>query len=31
MGILIIEAGVGITVCGALLTIFHAINARDRC
>jgi len=31
MGILIIEAGVGITVCGALLTIFHVINAREHC
>ena len=30
-GILIIELGVGVTVCGALLTIFHAINARGRC
>lgn len=30
IGILIIEAGVGVTVCGALLAIFHAINARVR-
>lgn len=29
LGILLIEAGVGITVCGALLTIFHAFAARD--
>lgn len=28
MGIIIIEAGVGITVCGALLSIFHAFAAR---
>ena len=27
-GIIIIEAGVGITVCGALLSIFHAFAAR---
>jgi multicomponent Na+:H+ antiporter subunit B len=29
MGILIIEAGVGMTVCGALLCIFHAFAARE--
>jgi multicomponent Na+:H+ antiporter subunit B len=29
IGILAIEAGVGITVCGALLAIFHAFAARD--
>jgi multicomponent Na+:H+ antiporter subunit B len=29
IGILAIEAGVGITVCGALLSIFHAFAARD--
>ena len=29
-GILVIEAGVGITVCGALLGIFHAFAARER-
>lgn len=29
LGILLIEAGVGITVCGALLTIFHAFAARE--
>ena len=28
LGILIIEAGVGMAVCGALLTIFHAFAAR---
>ena len=28
LGIIIIEAGVGITVCGALLSIFHAFAAR---
>ena len=28
MGILVIEAGVGMAVCGALLTIFHAFAAR---
>ncbi len=30
MGLLIIEAGVGITVTGVLLTIFHAFAARER-
>ena len=29
IGILAIEAGVGVTVCGALLAIFHAFAARD--
>jgi len=29
IGIILIEAGVGITVCGALLSIFHAFAARD--
>lgn len=29
IGILVIEAGVGLTVCGALLAIFHAFAARD--
>ena len=29
IGILVIEAGVGLTVCGALLSIFHAFAARD--
>jgi multicomponent Na+:H+ antiporter subunit B len=29
IGILVIEAGVGITVCGALLSIFHAFAARN--
>lgn len=29
MGIILIEAGVGITVCGALLSIFHAFAARE--
>ncbi len=29
MGIIIIELGVGVTVCGALLAIFHAFAARD--
>ena len=29
IGILAIEAGVGVTVCGALLSIFHAFAARD--
>jgi multicomponent Na+:H+ antiporter subunit B len=28
IGIIAIEAGVGITVCGALLSIFHAFTAR---
>jgi multicomponent Na+:H+ antiporter subunit B len=28
LGILLIEAGVGMTVCGALLSIFHAFAAR---
>jgi multicomponent Na+:H+ antiporter subunit B len=30
LGILAIEAGVGITVCGALLSIFHAFTAREQ-
>jgi len=30
LGILIIEAGVGMAVCGALLSIFHAFAARER-
>ena len=30
MGLLLIEAGVGITVTGVLLTIFHAFAARER-
>lgn len=29
IGILVIEAGVGITVCGALLSIFHAFATRE--
>ncbi|MCP5002062.1 MAG: Na(+)/H(+) antiporter subunit B [Hyphomicrobiales bacterium] len=29
LGILLIEAGVGVTVCGALLLIFHAFVARE--
>ena len=29
MGIILIEAGVGITVCGSLLSIFHAFAARE--
>ncbi|GGA73414.1 cation:proton antiporter [Neiella marina] len=29
LGIILIEAGVGITVCGALLAIFHAFAARE--
>ncbi|MBX2857497.1 MAG: DUF4040 domain-containing protein [Cellvibrionaceae bacterium] len=29
LGILLIEAGVGITVCGSLLLIFHAFAARE--
>lgn len=29
MGIIIIEAGVGMAVCGALLSIFHAFAARE--
>lgn len=29
IGIIVIEAGVGITVCGALLSIFHAFAARE--
>lgn len=29
IGIIVIEAGVGITVCGALLAIFHAFAARE--
>jgi multicomponent Na+:H+ antiporter subunit B len=28
LGILLIEAGVGMAVCGALLSIFHAFAAR---
>ena len=30
LGILLIEAGVGITVTGTLLAIFHAFAARER-
>ena len=30
LGILLIEAGVGMTVTGVLLSIFHAFAARDR-
>jgi len=30
LGILLIEAGVGITVTGVLLAIFHAFAARGR-
>ena len=30
LGILLIEAGVGLTVTGVLLVIFHAFAARDR-
>jgi len=30
LGILLIEAGVGITVTGVLLSIFHAFAARDK-
>ena len=30
IGILVIEAGVGITVTGVLLSIFHAFAARDK-
>ena len=30
LGILLIEAGVGLTVTGVLLSIFHAFAARDR-
>jgi multicomponent Na+:H+ antiporter subunit B len=30
LGILIIEAGVGMAVCGALLAIFHAFAAREK-
>ena len=30
MGIIVIEAGVGMAVCGALLSIFHAFAARER-
>lgn len=30
LGILIIEAGVGMAVCGALLSIFHAFAAREK-
>ena len=29
VGIVLIEAGVGITVCGSLLSIFHAFAARE--
>ena len=29
IGIIVIEAGVGITVCGGLLSIFHAFAARE--
>ena len=29
LGILLIEAGVGVTVCGAILLIFHAFAARE--
>lgn len=29
LGILVIELGVGVTVCGCLLSIFHAFAARD--
>jgi multicomponent Na+:H+ antiporter subunit B len=30
LGILVIEAGVGMAVCGALLSIFHAFAAREK-
>ena len=30
LGLLLIEAGVGITVTGVLLSIFHAFAARDK-
>jgi multicomponent Na+:H+ antiporter subunit B len=30
IGIILIEAGVGMTVCGVLLNIFHAFASRDR-
>jgi len=30
LGIILIEAGVGMTVTGTLLSIFHAFAARDR-
>jgi multicomponent Na+:H+ antiporter subunit B len=30
LGIILIEAGVGMTVTGVLLSIFHAFAARDR-
>lgn len=30
LGIILIEAGVGMTVCGVLLSIFHAFACRDR-
>jgi len=30
LGIILIEAGVGMTVCGVLLTIFHAFVSRGR-
>ena len=30
MGIILIEAGVGMAVTGVLLSIFHAFAARDR-
>ena len=29
IGIIVIELGIGVTVCGALLSIFHAFAARD--
>ena len=29
LGILLIEAGVGMAVCGALLSIYHAFAARE--
>jgi multicomponent Na+:H+ antiporter subunit B len=29
LGILLIELGVGVTVCGCMLSIFHAFAARD--
>ncbi len=30
LGIILIEAGVGMTVCGVLLSIYHAFASRDR-
>ena len=30
LGIILIEAGVGMTVSGVLLSVFHAFGARDR-